>query len=457
MNPFKPTAGKMPPVLIGRESIVRDFSEALENGAGAPGRLMLITGQRGFGKTVMLTELSKLARNQGWFVISETASTGLCSRLIAELSENKDRNTYAEFNPALSISGVASLQLGSVGFSKSQPKNIQGKENIALALHEAIEERLKKVGKGKGVLFAIDEAQAASREDMVALATTVQHIIRNEDMKDVPDNEKKGIAFIFAGLPSMVDELVNDNVLTFLRRSQRQDLKPVHLREVAYAYVQAVSDSGLMISFDNALQAAKFAQGYPYMVQLIGYYMWQSAWRRGSKEIEAFDIEQGVADSKVAFGEAVCAPAYKGLTDAQQEFVRAMAIDEGISKVADIAKRVGKSISWANKYRASLITAKIIAPAGRGSVSFEIPYFGEYLQRTFLSDDISQIRCTDPETVEYAFMDELNQEQEFTTVEVRDEQQSVALLQELIDAGYEGDELLQKFKEGLKKQQKLCS
>ena len=54
MNPFKPTAGKMPPVLIGRESIVSDFSEALENGAGAPGRLMLITGQRGFGKTSCL-------------------------------------------------------------------------------------------------------------------------------------------------------------------------------------------------------------------------------------------------------------------------------------------------------------------------------------------------------------------------------------------------------------------
>lgn len=43
-NPFKPTAGKRPPMLIGCESVIEDFEEGLDNGAGAPGRLMLITG-----------------------------------------------------------------------------------------------------------------------------------------------------------------------------------------------------------------------------------------------------------------------------------------------------------------------------------------------------------------------------------------------------------------------------
>lgn len=35
------------------------------------------------------------------------------------------------------------------------------------------------------------------------------------------------MAFVFAGLPSMVDELVNDKVLTFMRRSMRRDLAAV--------------------------------------------------------------------------------------------------------------------------------------------------------------------------------------------------------------------------------------
>jgi len=80
INPFKPTAGKMPPILIGRQSIIEDFSEALTNGVGAPGRIMLVTGQRGFGKTVMLTEFRRIAKAQHWEVIGETASAGLAAR-----------------------------------------------------------------------------------------------------------------------------------------------------------------------------------------------------------------------------------------------------------------------------------------------------------------------------------------------------------------------------------------
>lgn len=57
VNPFKPTAGAEPPVLAGRDAVLNDFEIGLEEGVGAPGRLMRITGPRGSGKTVLLTEL----------------------------------------------------------------------------------------------------------------------------------------------------------------------------------------------------------------------------------------------------------------------------------------------------------------------------------------------------------------------------------------------------------------
>lgn len=59
-NPFKPTAGMTPPVLMGREDVIQDFSDGLLEGPGSPGRLMRITGPRGSGKTVLLTELGRL-------------------------------------------------------------------------------------------------------------------------------------------------------------------------------------------------------------------------------------------------------------------------------------------------------------------------------------------------------------------------------------------------------------
>lgn len=99
-NPFKPTAGKRPPILIGRESVIEDFEEGLDNGAGAPGRLILITGNRGCGKTVLLRELQRLANERGWAVVSDSASLGLCDRLADALRSNKPVVTSMELSPS---------------------------------------------------------------------------------------------------------------------------------------------------------------------------------------------------------------------------------------------------------------------------------------------------------------------------------------------------------------------
>ena len=37
VNPFKPTAGKNPPIFIGRDEVIEEFAEGLENGPGASG------------------------------------------------------------------------------------------------------------------------------------------------------------------------------------------------------------------------------------------------------------------------------------------------------------------------------------------------------------------------------------------------------------------------------------
>ena len=372
-NPFKPTAGKMPPILIGRRPIIDDFVEGIQNGAGAPGRLMLMTGQRGFGKTVMLTELGRVAREHDWDVVSDTASEGLCARLVAALSPRGPRLSRASIAPEGSLAGVASARLDSVELAAGE----QG----ALTLRRAIESRLAKVGDGKGIAFTIDEAQAASLEDMTALATALQHVIRDEDMRDVPDSRKKGVALVFAALPSLMDELLNDRVLTFLRRSMQRELAEVSLPDVRSAYVETVRESGKAISEEDALAAARAACGYPYMIQLIGYYMWQAAERRGSCVIESADVETGISDAVLAFGDAVCVPLLDGLTPAQRAFVQAMAADDPEpSRLSDIAERTRRSMSWANKYRASLIKERVVEPEGRGLLRLTTPHLAEYIR-----------------------------------------------------------------------------
>lgn len=89
-NPFKPSAGSSPPLLVGREAAIDAFDESIEDGPGAPARLSRLTGARGVGKTVMLTALGERAQSRGWIVIAETATSGLVGRLTAEVQRQTE-------------------------------------------------------------------------------------------------------------------------------------------------------------------------------------------------------------------------------------------------------------------------------------------------------------------------------------------------------------------------------
>ncbi len=363
----------MPPILIGRESNLADFFQGLRDGAGAPGRLALVTGQRGFGKTVLLTEFGRIARAEGWPVISETASEGVCARIIDDLEAHGPHISGAEVNPSVSIAGVAGVSIGRLSVERGVASR---------SLRLAIENRLKKVEPGKGVFISIDEVQAATRQDMVDIGTAIQHVIRDQDLLDIPDSEKKGVAFAFAGLPSVVDDLLDDKVLTFLRRSQRHVLEEVGIPDVRNAYVQTIVENGKHITDDTALRAAEATMGFPYMVQLVGHYLWQSSDMRHSDTIEDEDVTRAIPDAARAFEDAVCAPAYRGLSKAQRRFALAMLDGQrDMATPAELAERAGRGEAWVRKYRQSLHDAHIVRVDGDGSVSFSIPYFASFLRR----------------------------------------------------------------------------
>lgn len=254
---------------------------------------------------------------------------------------------------------------------------------ITPSLRLAINERLAQVGEGKGILFAIDEAQAGTREEMVALATAIQLVIQEQDLTDLPDGRKKGVAFVFAGVPSLVDEYLDDKVLTFLRRCQRHDLLEIPMPDVRNGFVQVALGNGKTMKEDVAEFAAEATGGFPYMIQLVGYYLWQSSDARRSANIEREDVERAIRDAARGFQDAVCAPTYRGLTSAQKDFCLAMLDDGGgVSDVREVARRAGRGEAWGRRYRKSLIDAHVIRSAGPNKVQFDIPHFEDYLLRT---------------------------------------------------------------------------
>ena len=227
-KPFKPTAGKTPPTIIGREDVLEEFSEGLTNGPGAPGRLMRIAGVRGTGKTVLLDECSRLAQSRGWTVIKEVATEGLCQRILEQL-QPKFQAKHARFEPT-----VAGISIGSIDI-----------ERIGPSLRDAMRQTISK--NGNGLLITLDEVQDAELDEVRTLSIAIQQVI-GEDLD---------IAFVFAGLPSMIESIINGKTLTFLRRALPFDLKAVAVTEVSYSLEETIEASGMELQPGIAGQLAR--------------------------------------------------------------------------------------------------------------------------------------------------------------------------------------------------------
>lgn len=361
LNPFKPTAGKTPPAIIGRESVIEEFVEGIQNGAGAPGRLMRIGGVRGTGKTVLLKEIRDLACGFGWGVIDEVATEGFCARILERLSPDQ-RIKSATLEP--SILGVS---LGGIRL-----------ERVGPSLREALSSAIRK--NGCGLLITLDEVQDVGLDEMRVLATTVQQVI-GDDLD---------IAFVFAGLPSMIESVINGKTLTFLRRAVPFELSTVSVREVAYSLHDTFEASGISLADELAVRLAKASRGYPFLIQLVGYHTWQYAQRADVDEVDEKSVDRGIAMARERFDHMVIEPALQRVAPMELRYLLAMAEDGGsASSVSSIADRLGKTLQQLSIYRSRLIRESLIEVPVRGKVGFAIPYMADYLQAhhdEFLAD-----------------------------------------------------------------------
>lgn len=362
-NPFHASFGVSPPLLVGRDGVLEDFIEALEDGPGASGRATLYTGARGAGKTVMLNAVEDSAKEHGWLVISETATPGF----VARITQQHLPRLLRDFDPAAvrrRMTGVtAPLNVGSVAWDTIEPHIVQaGLRNQLELLTDLLAEH------GTGVLLSLDEIHQNQIEELREVATTVQHAFR----------EGREVAFAGAGLAASVSDVVNDEVLTFLRRAERHALGSVRPSDVERAFREPIEAAGRSIG-DDALQVmVDGASGYPFLLQLVGAQTWRL--HPAAVEITIEDAAVGVARARRRLGSLIHEPALSAASDVDKSFLLAMTHDDGPSKMADIQRRLGVDVNYASQYRLRLIAAELIYSTRRGHVDFAVPYLREYLR-----------------------------------------------------------------------------
>ncbi len=362
---FSPSFGNRPSYLVGREAILREFVQGLVSEPGNRDRAIVLLGQRGSGKTVLLWELADRAKELGFVVATPTVtSDGMLERIVEKIQESGERYVGQQ------RSRLAGGNIGALGFSAGlqfshevqETKSFQFKlTQLARVLSE----------KGHGILILIDELQANSHEIR-------QVVIAYQELV----GEGLNVALVMAGLPGAVSATLNDRVLTFLNRARKISLPPLAISDVDAFFDRAFRELGLSIEPETRLEAAGATQGSPYLLQLIGHNIAVRAPESG--KVTQDTVQNAEAVSRADFENDVCKTTLAALSERDVQFLAAMAQDGETSGVAAVAERMGVTHDYAQKYRRRLIDAGVIQAAGRGKVEFAVPYLQGYLRKEAL-------------------------------------------------------------------------
>ena len=221
---------------------------------------------------------------------------------------------------------------------------------------------------GAAKVFIIDDA-SSSMPGLIGFLTDFSTRTRNgEDIK-----------LILAGLPNGIDELLKEKKLSYLRRAGRIVLEKLRTDEVMELFTEAFINEDTIRDREGVLhRAAEATAGYPYLVQLIGYYLSKE------KDIDDKTTDKAIFLAKIELYKNIHGPLVWSLSSKDRMFLWAMAQDEGHSEFGEITRRMNVSAGYASKYRERLINAGVIYSSAYGELAFTLPFMREYVEKEFI-------------------------------------------------------------------------
>ncbi|MDO4443782.1 MAG: AAA family ATPase [Slackia sp.] len=364
-NPFTPTFGIIPPCMAGREDLIEELSEAFANGLGDPNLSTIISGARGTGKTTLLSFMATEAESQGWITARTTASDGMLEDIIDQaLVAARD---FLDSLDGKKLTGVSIGQLISFAWDNESPRAGNWRMQMNALLDRLAEHDV-------GLLITVDEVRASIPE-MKKLAQVYQHFV----------SEGRKVALLMAGLPHAVSALLSDEDVSFLRRSRKHVLGRIPDGEIRDALLFTIEQESRTIDAAALDEAVSVIDGFPYMMQLVGYRMWAENPR--VERIALGDARHGIELAKREMAEGILEYTYRELSDGDKRFLTAMLPDKKDSAIADIARRMGVKSNYASQYKRRLLAQGIIGEYNKGYVRFDMPVFRDYLEWRMAEDE----------------------------------------------------------------------
>lgn len=377
-NPFSPGFSAPPSAFFGRT----DYLDRVRSSLGDrldPNRCFFMEGTRGSGKTVLLHQLGTMTRELGWFALTMN-SLHATAELLEVLSDEFGvrQSLRASLEPTLMIPGLGSASVGEV---RAETK---GDRAVPL-LTTTVVRALQKKSRWKGLFVGIDEGQRLEERDAVEICSAFQEA-RSLGLPMV---------LVIAGLPGTQDRITSFPNCTFMKRAPRMVLEPFSVDETLGALDALFAKVPEIELTEGALyELGHFTQGHPYLVQLVGYHLYEVVDRAHAEELAGSKGRVRPTGNEIRAAESLAYELYrenilKPVVDPLGEktvaylaaLVETMDEDGIMANDASVAKAIGKrDTRETSEYRRSLINKCILEDLGRGKLGFVIPYIPRYLR-----------------------------------------------------------------------------
>lgn len=336
-NPYSLMFGKEPVQIISRTVQTEEVCNSFK--ANTPSQqIYMITGVRGSGKTVFMTDIqNRFSKEKDWVTVELNPAKDMLTALAAKLYNNRK---------ITSIIKNAKINLSFYGIGV-EIKGVDPITDIEIAIQRILE-TLKK--QNKRVLITIDEA--TSTPEMKVFTSAFQIFVRN----DLP------VFLLMTGLYENINALQNDKMLTFLYRAPKINLKALNLTSIANNYRETFG-----INDDSSFEMARLTRGYPFAFQVLGYYTF----------INKGNYNASLDAYREYLDDYVYEKMWSEMSANDRRVVHAMAISK-TGKIEEIRRLLSMEPNEFSPYRDRLIKRGLINGDERGFVRFTLPFFEQY-------------------------------------------------------------------------------
>ncbi len=382
-NPFSPGAGAPPPELVGRDPLIEQARILLGRvKQRKPEKSLLLTGLRGVGKTVLLNEIERLAKADGYQTIlieaheekplGELIFPALRS-LLYELDRVAGAGDKVKRGLAVLRSFIGSIKVSvndvAFGLDIEPAKGSADSgdieidlPNLFVAIAEAADERKT------AVAILIDEIQYLSSKELGAVIMAMHKL----QQKQLP------LVLVAAGLP-VLPGMAGESKSYAERLFSFPDIGALSEADAIKALREPARQSGVEFDDDALQEVYRLTRGYPYFIQEWGYQSWNTA---ESSPITLRTVHESSATVTRRLDNNFFRVRFDRLTPSEKNFLRAMAhLGPGSHRTGDIASALGVQVKSIGPVRSKLIKKGMIYSPAYGDMDFTVPLFDEFMIR----------------------------------------------------------------------------